>query len=699
MKITVAKNAGFCFGVNRAINIVYDLVDSDKKVCTLGPIIHNKQIINELKSKNVRIVQSPKEVSKDSVVVIRSHGVSSKVMEEIAELGLECVNATCPFVSRIHTIVHERSSNGDVVLIAGDADHPEVTGIKGHCESIPYIFSSKESLYNLLEQHPELREKSVSVVAQTTFNVSEWKICLIVLKKHCTKLKIFDTICNATAKRQEEAADLAKKSNLMLVIGDKRSSNTSKLKAVCDSYCKTFLIESTNDMPDIDLLNTSSIGITAGASTPDVAIKSIEEAINNMLEESKKYLDENQASDEINTTVNCANSDFNQDTDEIFDDESFKGMMEEALNNMVLGKKVKGTVVSVSPTEIFVDVGRKQSGIIQSDEFSTTPVSNLQDVAKVGDVYDLLILKIDDVAGTMLLSKKRIDSFKIWKDFKAAMEAKEVLTGKVSDVIKGGIIVRCKGQRIFIPASLASVSRNDSLESLKDKEVQFRIVEVNENRRHAIGSIKSVLLENREKELKDFWDSIEVGKHYDGEIRSLVNYGAFVNIGPVDGLLHISEFSWSRVGNIHNVAKVGDKIDVYVKDFDVNTQRVSLGHKDPNADPWTVIKKDYPEGSIVEVKIKNLTSFGAFGEIIPGVEGLIHISQISEKHIDSPKDVLKVGDMVMAMITGVDPEARRISLSIRKLLEGSADADQKKEKDTIDTENLGENITFTSDPS
>lgn len=673
-EVIVAKSAGFCFGVNRALEIVYKLLDSGKKVYTLGPIIHNPQIVEQLAQKGVCIANTPNDVQgENAVLVIRSHGVPLSTLELIKNLDIEIADATCPFVKKIHNIVNERSQMQDKILIAGDPFHPEVEGIRGHSSADTYVFHNYDELNKLLMEIPSLKEDNITVVAQTTFSLDEWNKSITLIKKLCTNATIFGTICNATAKRQTEAVELSKKSDIMIVIGGKQSSNTAKLKTVCENNCKTFWIETAKELPFCEINKAKLVGVTAGASTPEVIIK---EAIGKMLDE--------KVSVEVEIMEN-----------------NFEEMMEEALKDLNSDSRVKGTVVNITPSEVLVDVGRKQAGFIPVNELSNDPIDKVEDVVKVGDVLELLIMKTNDVEGTIMLSKKRVDALKVWDDFKAAIDSKEIFTGKVTDVIKGGVIVRCKGQKIFIPASLATLSRRESIETLKDKEVEFRIIEVNENRRRAVGSIKSVLQERESERLAKFWSSIEEGQPIEGIVKSFTNYGAFIDIGGVDGLLHISEISWNRLKHPSDALTIGDKINVYIKTIDQSNNRISLGHKDPDANPWETLKKDYPEGSIVEVDIVGLTSFGAFGRVIPGIDGLIHISQISEKRIEKPQDALSVGDKVMAMITKIDFDDKRVSLSIRRLLEDDLSLSDKEAKDDdeekIDTSGLSDAITFTSD--
>lgn len=724
--ITVAKSAGFCFGVNRALEIVNKLIDAGKTVYTLGPIIHNPKIVEELAERGVNIVSSPKEVPPESTLVIRSHGVSADIMEQAQALNIEVADATCPFVGKIHKIVDRRSKMGSTVIIAGDPKHPEVEGIRGHSPKRTYVFDDSKSLEKLLKENPELKQEAISVVAQTTFSVSEWNRSLEILKKMCTNATIFDTICSATSKRQSEAVKLSEESDLMIIIGGRQSSNTAKLKDVCEKNCKTFLIESADELPLCEVAKANVVGVTAGASTPAGIIK---EAVNKMLQrnifdqeigavEEKKEVSTVENKEEKQEILQAKPESADEDLGKMPPEEhpeklepvseKFEDMLEESLKGFTTDNRVKGTVTNITPTEVFVDVGRKQAGFVPYDELTNEPFDNVEDIVKVGDVLELLIMKTNDAEGTIMLSKKRIDALKIWDEFKSACDNKEVMTGKVTDVIKGGVIARCRGQKVFIPASQATLSRGDSLDELKDKEVQFRIIEVNENRRRAVGSIKSILKEQAAAKMEEFWNAAEIGQRIDGVVKNITSYGAFVDIGGIDGLVHISELSWDRIKHPSEIVSVGDKINVYIKNLNKETGKVSLGYKDPGADPWEVLKSDYPEGSIVEVKIAGLTSFGAFGRIIPGVDGLIHISQISDRRIDKPQDVLRIGDTAMAMITKIDFDDKRVSLSIRRLLEDDPKfSDEKKVKDKeqkqededkkVDTSVLSENVTFTSE--
>lgn len=650
MSIQIAKSAGFCFGVNRAVEMVYRLLEEGKQVYTLGPIIHNPQLVAELSDRGVQIVENPEEVPQSGTLVIRSHGVPQSVMDRAANCKIMCADATCPFVAKIHKIVRDASARGEVVLVAGDRHHPEVEGILGHCSGPYFVFKNQQELKEINDDNKELCDMPVCVVSQTTFNGQEWENCLEIIEKVYTNVSIFGTICNATAQRQAEAIALAKNSDLMVVIGGRQSSNTAKLREVCLPFCQTVLVETAAELrvllekEKIPLSRTTKIGITAGASTPASIIKEVLVTMTEIIEGAAQN----------STEVTESN---------------FAEMLEESLKSFNTDEKVHGVVVGITPNEVYVDVGRKQAGFVPASELSADPNVKPEDVVKIGDEMDLLIMRTNDQEGTIMLSKKRFDSIKGWEAVAAAEESQEVLTGVVTEVIKGGVIAVTNGIRVFIPASQATASRGDSLDDLLKKEVQFRIIEVNRSRRRAVGSIRSVLKDLRKAQAEKFWETAEEGKEYTGVVKSLTAYGAFVDLGGIDGMIHISELSWTRIKHPSEVVNVGDTVKVYIKGLDREKGKISLGYKRAEDNPWNILEREYPVGTICDVTVVGMTTFGAFARIIPGIDGLIHISQIADHRIEKPQDVLKIGDVVKAKITDIDFDKKRVSLSIRAVLE------------------------------
>ena len=660
MPLTVAKTAGFCFGVRRAVDTVYEQLErisstSSPKLFTLGEIIHNAQVVEELDSLGAvavdsleKLLELEEQLSQQNrpyiPVIIRSHGVPKKVYETLDSRSIPYIDATCPNVKRIQKIVEEQPE-GTLVLIAGDAVHPEIQGIIGHCNVTCVTFTSAKELAEFTENHANLSKMNSVMVAQTTFNTSEWQKCVETAKNLYTNLKIFDTICKATLMRQTEAAQLAEVSDIMIVIGGRHSSNTQKLSDICSRFTKTIWVETARELlsgqADVvcQIDAGSRVGVTAGASTPVRIIKEVQKTMSEILKEEEM---------------------------------SFEEMLNQSFKSTYTGEKVKGIVTGIAPNEITVDIGTKHTGYVPLSELTNDPSLSTEDIVKKGDEIELVVLRVNDVEGTVMLSKKRLDAQAGFEKVMAAAGTGEVLSGTVTDVVKGGILAVTEGVKVFIPASLSGVSKNEPLEQLLKQKVDFVIREVNEKRHRAVGSIKDVLKEQK-KVLEDkFWSEVEVGKRYQGVVKSITSYGAFVDLGGVDGMVHISELSWLRIKHPSDVVKVGDVLDVYVKDIDVENKKISLGYKKTEDNPWEVLKRDYEVGSVVTAKVVSMTAFGAFAQIIPGVDGLIHISQISNERINKPQDVLTIGQEVQVQITNIDFEKKRVSLSMKALLEDNA---------------------------
>ncbi len=662
MRVILAKTAGFCFGVDRAVNMAYELANSGARAATLGQLIHNSLVTDDLAAKGVRIISSPAEAQRGETVIIRAHGVAAEVYEELKGTGAEICDATCPFVKKIHRIVAENSGEDTEVFIAGDPNHPEVIGIKGHCKGEVNIFNSEAELDEIIKNDGKNYDKRIIAVSQTTFSQKVWKICKEKIKKYYTNAKIFDTICFATRERQDEAALISKQSDMMIIIGDRHSSNTAKLKAVCSENCDTYLVERAAELNTINFSHCATVGVTAGASTPSAIIKEVLFAMSEIVNETTNIQVE-----EVPSEVAAA------------EDMDFSAALEESLNNMSTDQRVKGVVMGITPTEIQVDIGRKHAGFVPMDEYSADPNADAAKELKVGDTLDLIIMKTNDAEGTVMLSKRRFDAQKAWTDIIAAEEDGRVLEGTVAEVIKGGILVVSGGVRIFIPASLATERKDEPLEDLLKKTVKFRIIEVNKQRRRAVGSIRAVLKDMRKEAAEAFWAQAEVGQKYHGVVKSMTNYGAFVDIGGVDGMVHISEMSWKRIKNPAEVFSIGQEVDVYIKALDAENKKISLGYRRDEDNPWEILRKNYPVGSVIEAEIVGLTTFGAFARIIPGIDGLIHISQIADRHISKPQDVLTVGDKVTCKITAIDFDKKRVSLSIRALIEPAAEEASEEE--------------------
>lgn len=668
-QIILAKTAGFCFGVDRAVNLVYELVNKGEKVCTLGPIIHNAQLVDDLKSRGVKIIDDVSEAPEGYTVVVRTHGVEKEVVDELENRKIVYVNATCPFVTKIHNIVKEQDEN-TVVLIAGDCNHPEVKGIRSFCNGESFVFKNENELSNILENHPELSKKSVICVSQTTFSLKEQKKCKKILEKVCTNCKIFDTICNATADRQSEADEISKKSDAMLIIGGRHSSNTCKLRDTCSSNCPSFLIETADELSELDLDAYNVIGVTAGASTPALIIKEVLKSMSEEIKE-KEVETTSAVTEEVVETAETADKAAQPAVKASADGEaSFEELLNESFKENENSKVVTGTVVRITPTEVFVDVpGRKQTGVVAIEDLSSSNISKCEDEVSVGDQIQLVIMKTDDQDGVLKLSKRLFDAVKGWDEIVAAKEADEVLEGVVTAIIRGGVLISTKGTRVFVPASLTGVPRNQELSVLKDATVKFKIIDINPARRRAVGSIKVVADAEKKEKQEALWATLHEGDKITGTVKSLTSYGAFVDLGGIDGMIHISELSWSRIKHPSEVVKVGDTVEVTIKSLDEETKKISLGFKNIEDNPWEILKNKYPVGSVVDAKIVSFATFGAFANILPTIDGLIHISQISWDRIKAPQDVLKIGDEVKVKIIDVDFDKKRVSLSIKELLD------------------------------
>ena len=646
MQIILAKTAGFCFGVDRAVEMVNESVRRGNKTATLGPIIHNRHVVERFLKQGVRELDSPEQAEPGETVIIRAHGVPEQVQQALCARGVPVLDATCPFVKKIHTIVKNETQKGRKIIIFGSPAHPEVEAIASFCRE-PLIVQSPEELENWLREAPERRNLPISMVSQTTSSQKMWKSCAEIAKKVCTNCEIFDTICRATEMRQEEAAILSQKCDAMVVVGDARSSNTGRLAMICEQYCKKVsLVDQADDLEMSLFSGANTVGITAGASTPSWIIKEV----NNKMSEELK----------VETAM----------------EENFAELLEQSLKTLNNGDKVTGTVMAVGSTEIEVDLGTKHTAYIPLEDFSGDPNVKPEEAVKVGDQIEAIVVHVNDGEGVVRLSKKRLEAGKAWEEIEAAAENKDIVEGVVTEENKGGIVVNVKGIRVFVPASQSGVAKGGDLGELVKKTVQLRITEVNRARRRVVGSIRSVASEQRKAAQEKIWSEIEVGKQYHGTVKSLTSYGAFVDIGGVDGMVHVSELSWNRIKNPAEVVKVGDEIDVFVIALDPEKKKISLGYKTEATNPWTIFNNEYKVGDVVTVKIVKLMTFGAFAEIIPGVDGLIHISQIADRRIGKPEDVLSEGQEVDAKIIDIDQEHKRISLSIRALL---APADEDEE--------------------
>ncbi len=656
MEITVAKYAGFCFGVERAVSTVEEMIKNkdEKKIYTVGTLIHNPEITEKFKSRGVVALEEDdidKILDSDEnniAFVIRAHGVKKEIEEKIKsakkERNISLVDCTCPFVSKIHKIMDENTTEGTFTFLFGSTSHPEVIGIASHIKGERFIFDTYDELLDFFksDKAKNIPEKMTLLASQTTQNLSEYKKCQEFIKKVCTNTLIFDTICSVTENRQREVEKISKTSDAVLVIGGKNSSNTKKLYDISKkNNDMTFFVERFCDIPK-NITQMSKVGIAAGASTPGY-----------MIEEVKKIMSEQ---------------------------ENFAQLLDESFKTLNTGDKVSGVVTSVSNTEVHVDIGSKVTGILTLENVTDDPSAKLENLFKVGDKIEAVAVRVSDIDGIATLSKKKVDAQNNWQKIVEAAENDTVIEGKITETVKGGVVAYALSNRVFIPASQTMVPRNGNLASIVGTVQKFKIIEVNPEKHHAVGSIRKPAVEERKANEENFWANIEEGKHYVGKVKSLTNYGAFVDLGGVDGMVHSSELSWTRISNPKDVVSIGDEIEVFVKAFDREKGRVSLGYKTEETNPWNEFTSKYQVGDVADAKIVSIMPFGAFAQILPGVDGLIHISQIANKKLATPAEVLKKGDEVKVKVIDIDTENKKISLSIRALLDEEA-TDEVEEAD------------------
>lgn len=669
--LTVAKHAGFCFGVKRATSAAENLISENKVgVKTLGRLIHNdsyisfleKNGINEISEADIDELYNKAKTGEQVIILIRAHGENSALLNRLKAFSKEypnfkIVDCTCPYVNKVRQIAQENSGEDRLFILIGAAEHPEVKGIMSCVKGDGFVFSSANELEKWLfsSESQNFKDKKLAIAAQTTQNLSEWKKSLKIIEKVYTNPLIFDTICRVTEERQLEAIRLAEKSDVMLVIGSHNSSNTQKLFEITSAICpETYLIDASDKIPLIKNAQQKNISITAGASTPFSVIQEVRNIMNEQMG-------------------------------------NFEELLDASMKTLNTGDIVTGIVTSISQNEIHLDLGAKTTGVINREQITDDQSAKLSELFKIGDEIEAFVIKVSDIDGIATLSKKRVDSDKNWTKIKAAYESGEVLEGKVVEAVKGGVIIIVDAVRVFIPGSHTGIAKDGDLTVLVGTTQKIKIIEIKNERKRAYGSIRAVIRDAKRAAEAKFWDEIEEGKVYEGPVKSLTSYGAFVDLGGVDGMVHITELSWKRLRHPSEVVSVGDILKVYVKSFDREKKRVSLGHKTDETNPWTIFKNKYSEGDVADVKIVSLMPFGAFAEIVPGVDGLIHISQIADHKIGKPEEILEIGQIVAAKIIEIDEENHKISLSMRALLVEEDKASIPEAEDQIISEAAEEN--------
>ena len=629
--MVLASHAGFCFGVRRAVGTA----EKAAPAVTLGPIIHSPQVVERLRRMGIVPVDALEEIPDGVRAVIRSHGVDRATYDALARKGCEVVDATCPFVARIHDMAREASRAGIPLVVVGEAEHPEVRGILGWTDGEKYAVLSREDV----ERLPHLSK--ALVVSQTTMVEEKFRELCSALAGKIDRPDVRATICPATRDRQNECVEIARKADVMIVIGGRESSNSRKLYRLAARFCpRTFFIESAAELSGVRAAPSDVIGITAGASTPDCIIKEVVARMNDI--EKKAPIEETQ-------------------------DPSVMSMedVDKTLVQLRPGQIVTGQVVQISDDEVCVNVGYKADGLIKKSDLSSTDV-------KIGDEIEVEVVKVNDGEGNVLLSQKNIINRKAWEDICAKEEAGEFVEGIGKEAVKGGLLADVEGVRTFIPASQLSLRYVEKIDEFVGQPMKLKIIEIDKTKKRIVASRKAVLMAEEAEKKKHIWETLEVGSIVKGTVRRLADFGAFVDIGGVDGLVHVTDLSWGRVKHPSDVVSVGQEIDVKILNVDPERERISLSYKQTQPRPWTVAADKYPVGSVVEGKVVRITTFGAFVELEPGLDGLVHISQCALTRIAKVEDAVNVGDIVRVKVLDVNTEAKRISLSIREVLEDEA---------------------------
>ncbi len=622
MPLEVAAHAGFCMGVRRAVEAAMKVAGSDIPSCTLGALIHNPTVVDMLASHGVPAISSVEE-AKGRQVLIRSHGVSPDVLRALSASGSKVLDLTCPFVDKLHRIVAEGTADGTPVIMVGEKEHPEVKGTCGWAHGDVYVVLSPEEAADL----PVL-PKAVAA-AQTTFPPDRWEKIVEVLHTRVGELQVHNTICNATATRQKEARELAARADAMIVIGGRNSANTQKLYAACKELCpRTMLVERAAEIPPAFAnINSEFIGITAGASTPDGSLKEV-----------------------VTQMTDMQNTEFTMDA------------VVASLTRIRAGQTVTGKVVQITEDEVCVNIGYKADGIIKRSDMT-------QDNVQLDDEIEAEIVKVNDGEGNVVLSQRNIVNRKAWEALLTKHEANEYVVGTGKEAVKGGLICDVEGVRAFVPASQLAQHYVEKIGDFVGKEMKLKIIEVDKQKKRIVASRKQVIAEETAAREEEAWGRLEEGIIIHGIVRRLSAFGAFVDVGGVDGLIHITDLSWGRITHPSEVVKPNQEVDVKILSLDRERKRIQLGYKQLMPRPWDNASEMYPEGAIVEGKVVRITEFGAFVELQPGLDGLVHISQCAPNRVNKVEDAVQVGQVVRVKVLSVDTEKKRISLSIRQAVE------------------------------
>lgn len=637
-EIIRAEHAGFCFGVKQAIEKTEEAIRTyqGKRIYTCGPIIHNQSVIDNFARQGVGIVCTPEEAQAGDVVIVRSHGETKEFFQRAERQGLCVKDATCPFVNKIHHLVSEAFSVGKKVVIVGDCNHPEVKGINGWCDNQAIIVDSRA-------EAEAVNEKRVFIVCQTTIRKDLLEEVIAAFSEKKIEMEIHNTICNATTERQQSCSALSKVVDAMVIIGGRNSSNTRKLYEISKKNCNnSFFIENIRDLPLKELRKCNKIGIAAGASTPECVIKEVIANMSEMITNEKNSMAD--FMDEIDASLRLPRT----------------------------GEIVDGKVHQVTEREVIVNMGCKKDGILPVEEVTLEEGQQLTDLFKEGDEIQAKVIKTDDGDGGILLSKKKLEINEHWNEINEALENKSILNVKVVKQVNGGVIAAYKEVTGFIPLSQLSDKFVENADEFLGQTLDIRVTRVDQRRGRAVFSHKAVLAEEKQKKIAAIWEGLHVDDIVEGTVMRFTDYGAFIDLGGIDGLLHISEISWGKLKHPQEVLQIGDTVKVKILSMNEEKGKISLGLKQTMPEPWSIIDEKYEVGQVVSGKVVQIKEYGAFVELEPGLDGLVHISEVAHKRVTNIADELSIGQEVSAKILEIDTERKRISLSIKETLDAEA---------------------------
>ena len=658
MEIKRAEHSGFCFGVQRAIDMAFSQIEKNKykksKLFTCGQLIHNESVTERLESMGVKMIENLDEASIGDIVIVRSHGEPKEFYEKAKKEGINLVDTTCVFVAKIHRYVEDALNSGRSVIIIGNRNHQEVIATNGWCNYKADIIESPDEAREFLKIKSEKCQNPL-IVCQTTIRAELLQKILEVFDKAGFIYEIKNTRCNATRERQESCAKLAAESDAMIVIGGSNSSNSRKLYEIAQKNCKNSkFIQDISDLELKDLQKYNRIGITAGASTPEWIIK---EVIASMSENVTTDMEQNPMMD-------------------------FMDDIENSLRQPRVGEIVEGKVHQVLEDEVIVNLGVKKDGILPKSEVTLEEGQTLEDLFKEGDTVQAKVLKSDDEKGGILLSKKKLEMNENYKELNAALESKESITVKLVRVVNGGVIAAYKEISGFVPLSQLSDRYVEKADEFIGQTVEVKVIRVDNRRNRAVFSRKAVLVEEKRKQVAEIWANLNVGDIVEGKVMRFTDYGAFVDIGGVDGLLHISEISWGKLKHPQEVLSIGEIIKVKILSLNEEKGKISLGLKQTQPEPWTLVGTKYQVGQEITGKVVQIKEYGAFVELEAGLDGLVHISEIANKRVENVSDELELGQEITAKIMDIDADRRRISLSIKALLKDESEDEANTEDET-----------------